>query len=179
MTGPTLRERLRHADLSAWELATYSASTRTGPLSRRDCPRTRALEGSPTMPAPSTRVNTGRRPAATPPRLLSVTTMSVEMSRECQWRRSGSLAAIRAATASWLGWTYRCRVASRLWPLMAMTAGICKDLCKYAQSPRTTVQRTSDIDTGNPADGGTVTAIAGVLAGSGTAWPAARIGTGS
>ena len=42
MTGPMLRERLRDAGLSAWELATYSASTRTGPLSRRDCPRTRA-----------------------------------------------------------------------------------------------------------------------------------------
>lgn len=32
MTGPMLRERLRDAGLSAWELATYSASTRTGPL---------------------------------------------------------------------------------------------------------------------------------------------------
>lgn len=29
-------------------------------------------------------------------------------------RRSGSLAAISAATAAWLGWTYRCKVASRL-----------------------------------------------------------------
>ena len=35
--------------------------------------------------------------------------------------RSGSLAAISAATASWLGLTYRCRVASRLWPLMAIS----------------------------------------------------------
>ena len=38
-------------------------------------------------------------------------------------RRSGSLAAISAATAAWLGWTYRCRVASRLWPLMAISKG--------------------------------------------------------
>ena len=38
-------------------------------------------------------------------------------------RRSGSLAAISAATAAWLGWTYRCRVASRLWPLMAISRG--------------------------------------------------------
>ncbi len=38
-------------------------------------------------------------------------------------RRSGSLEAIRAATAAWLGLTYRCRVASRLWPLMAISRG--------------------------------------------------------
>ena len=38
-------------------------------------------------------------------------------------RRSGSLAAIRAATAAWLGWTYRCKVASRLWPLIAISKG--------------------------------------------------------
>ena len=37
---------------------------------------------------------------------------------------SGSLAAIRAATAAWLGLTYRCRVASRSWPLMAMSRGV-------------------------------------------------------
>jgi hypothetical protein len=38
-------------------------------------------------------------------------------------RRSGSLAAISAATAAWLGLTYRCKVASRLWPLMAISSG--------------------------------------------------------
>ena len=67
MTGPMLRERLRDAGVSAWELATYSASTRTGAFTAR-LPAHPCLEGSPTMPAPSTRVNTGRRPAATPPR---------------------------------------------------------------------------------------------------------------
>ena len=38
-------------------------------------------------------------------------------------RQSGLLAAISAVTAAWLGWTYRCSVASRLWPLTAISKG--------------------------------------------------------